>query len=541
MSVVALLLKMKANTKVSDKEGNTPLHIAMKNNNKEIISILLSKSKELPFKSKQPRSHRSIDVMKKYSLSRKRSTNNDQISSTRYNSQYIEEVNKKFSKYKKNSDTLPKNQPNNYTISKELRENKYTRIDEKSPLTNMTYEPKSQRNSSPLSSFSQSYKTKRVLKNHLYKAKTNLNREIDTSTPTIPGYKTEAISSATSKGSKLPLHMNKWPSSSIRFLEETSKASSKNSPQVTKRNQHIYDKDNFKTQSETDSQTRKYRNEFMNYLKPTNEETPERYLHTLQDDSKKQSLYQGGFVDETEEGKQADQEFTEFVESEEAMADLPERGNKAESDNDSKIENDEIEIKEEVFYESDRDEMDQSESYPPGEDNEISCEEIKQDFNTSSKLPNPHPIQPENNEDDEEQVYYRGRGLQNSTKIPKIPKELHNIQGKEITPEMFEIHSMLGKGAFGKVYLVTKKDTGVQYAMKVLSKETIIKSKITRYALTEKNIMSRIPHPFIVGLHFAFQTNDFLYLILDLCSQGNMGDHLDAVNNIDEQTSKYYA
>jgi hypothetical protein len=368
----------------------------------------------------------------------------------------------------------------------------------------------------------------------LYKGNTALLRGIESVVPSTSSYRQDQISAATPNKSKLPLHMSKGPIDIIKFLENTSKTSSINSPVLNNRNA-LKDKDAFKTVSHTDSATRKYRSDFMNYVKPISDVSPERYIHTQEGESKKQSLYQGGFVEETDEGKQVDQEYTEFVESEEVMADLPERGNKAESVNGSYADHDDI-IKEEVTY----DILDQSDSNAVIDDEEASIFN-KHDIDTNKKLTSTYPTQPTNRKYEEEKVNYRGRGLKNPMKVPKIPNELHNIQGKEITPESFEIHSLLGKGAFGKVYLVTKKDTGKQYAMKVLSKETIIKSKITRYALTEKNIMSRIPHPFIVGLHYAFQTNDFLYLILDLCSQGNMGDHLDAVNNIDEQNSKYYA
>lgn len=123
---------------------------------------------------------------------------------------------------------------------------------------------------------------------------------------------------------------------------------------------------------------------------------------------------------------------------------------------------------------------------------------------------------------------------------PQIPKEYRKEKGVDITPDMFKIESSLGRGAFGKVFLVTKKDNGKQYAMKVLSKAEIIKNKITRYAVTEKNVMSKISHPFIVGLNYAFQTDDLLYLILDYCPGGNIGELLDRVNNLNEETAKMY-
>jgi serine/threonine protein kinase len=139
---------------------------------------------------------------------------------------------------------------------------------------------------------------------------------------------------------------------------------------------------------------------------------------------------------------------------------------------------------------------------------------------------------------EEENVYYRGRGKQQEQ---DIPLEFSKPEGISITPDMFEIEKSLGKGAFGKVFLVTKKDDGKQYAMKVLSKSEIIKNKITRYAITEKNVMSKISHPFIVSLNYAFQTEDLLYLILDYCPGGNLADILDRINNLNEDTARMYA
>ena len=40
--------------------------------------------------------------------------------------------------------------------------------------------------------------------------------------------------------------------------------------------------------------------------------------------------------------------------------------------------------------------------------------------------------------------------------------------------------------------------------MKVLSKKEIMKQNIIKYAQTERNVLSSVNHPFIVGLHYAF-------------------------------------
>ena len=49
------------------------------------------------------------------------------------------------------------------------------------------------------------------------------------------------------------------------------------------------------------------------------------------------------------------------------------------------------------------------------------------------------------------------------------------LASKSINIDAFTIEKVLGKGSFGKVLLVIKKDTGNIYAMKVLKKEVIEK------------------------------------------------------------------
>jgi hypothetical protein len=87
----------------------------------------------------------------------------------------------------------------------------------------------------------------------------------------------------------------------------------------------------------------------------------------------------------------------------------------------------------------------------------------------------------------------------------------------------FQVITLLGRGSFGEVYLVKKKDTGVEYAMKVLSKDRVIGQNLMKYAITERNVMTCITHPFIVGLHFAFQTPEKLVLIMSYCPGGDLG------------------
>lgn len=76
--------------------------------------------------------------------------------------------------------------------------------------------------------------------------------------------------------------------------------------------------------------------------------------------------------------------------------------------------------------------------------------------------------------------------------------------------------------AYGKVFLVRKKggvDDGRLYAMKVLKKATIVqKRKTTEHTKTERQVLEAVRQsPFLVTLHYAFQTEAKLHLILGKC------------------------
>lgn len=73
---------------------------------------------------------------------------------------------------------------------------------------------------------------------------------------------------------------------------------------------------------------------------------------------------------------------------------------------------------------------------------------------------------------------------------------------------------VLGKGSFGKVFLVRLIPTGELYAMKVLKKADVKRRRQVEHTRAERRIMGDIDFPFIVALRFAFQVQG---LDLHLC------------------------
>ena len=103
----------------------------------------------------------------------------------------------------------------------------------------------------------------------------------------------------------------------------------------------------------------------------------------------------------------------------------------------------------------------------------------------------------------------------------------------------FEILELIGGGSFGKVFKVKLKGTDKIFAMKVLNKGYLIKKKLLRYAITECNVLKQSNCPFIIKLHYSFQTPENLYMILDYCPIGDLSYQIQ-LNLFEEDEAKFY-
>ncbi|KAJ3201781.1 hypothetical protein HDU82_007874 [Entophlyctis luteolus] len=112
---------------------------------------------------------------------------------------------------------------------------------------------------------------------------------------------------------------------------------------------------------------------------------------------------------------------------------------------------------------------------------------------------------------------------------------------KPIGVDDFEILKVLGKGSFGKVVQVRKRDTGRVYAMKILKKSSIVQRDEVQHTLAERNVLAKVSHPFIVNIKFSFQTKDKLYLVLAFVNGGELFHHLQLEGRFSEERAKIYA
>ena len=112
----------------------------------------------------------------------------------------------------------------------------------------------------------------------------------------------------------------------------------------------------------------------------------------------------------------------------------------------------------------------------------------------------------------------------------------HNDRSKvksgKISLKNFKILGILGVGGFSTVYKVRHIMTDKVYAMKVMNKNYIIFKKYLHYVVSEFEIMKDLSgFPFVLDLHYCFQSANYLYMIIDYCPNGDF-NNLAKINNL---------
>lgn len=111
----------------------------------------------------------------------------------------------------------------------------------------------------------------------------------------------------------------------------------------------------------------------------------------------------------------------------------------------------------------------------------------------------------------------------------------------QVSMDSFKLLKVIGRGSFGKVYLVQKRDSREYFAMKTLKKDMILRRQQKQNTQAERLILEKITNPFIVKLHYAFQTGEKLYFVIDFLNGGELFYHLRREQRFTEERSKFYA
>ncbi|KAG0634024.1 kinase-like domain-containing protein [Tuber brumale] len=99
---------------------------------------------------------------------------------------------------------------------------------------------------------------------------------------------------------------------------------------------------------------------------------------------------------------------------------------------------------------------------------------------------------------------------------------------------------VIGKGAFGEVRLVQKRDTGKIYAMKTLLKSEMFKKDQLAHVKAERDVLADSDSPWVVNLFYSFQDAVYLYLIMEFLPGGDLMTMLIKYEIFSEDVTRFY-
>lgn len=131
----------------------------------------------------------------------------------------------------------------------------------------------------------------------------------------------------------------------------------------------------------------------------------------------------------------------------------------------------------------------------------------------------------------------KNRQLQN---LGRKESQFLRLRRTKLSLEDFVTVKVIGKGAFGEVRLVQKKDTGKIYAMKTLLKSEMYKKDQLAHVKAERDVLAGSDSPWVVSLYYSFQDSQYLYLIMEFLPGGDLMTMLIRWQIFTEDITRFY-
>lgn len=122
----------------------------------------------------------------------------------------------------------------------------------------------------------------------------------------------------------------------------------------------------------------------------------------------------------------------------------------------------------------------------------------------------------------------------------ETPTKVEENKEQTVMLSSFRIIDEIGAGSFARVYKVKKLDNERIFAMKSLNKDFLRKRNQLKYAINEGKILKLLDHPFIIKLHYSFQSAKSLYYILDYCPYGDLAMQIETHGVFVEDEAKFF-
>ncbi|XP_049786774.1 serine/threonine-protein kinase Genghis Khan [Schistocerca cancellata] len=116
-----------------------------------------------------------------------------------------------------------------------------------------------------------------------------------------------------------------------------------------------------------------------------------------------------------------------------------------------------------------------------------------------------------------------------------------NLKALRLSRDDFEIIKVIGRGAFGEVCVVKMKGSEKVFAMKILNKWEMLKRAETACFKEERDVLVFGDRRWITNLHYAFQDESNLYLVMDYYCGGDLLTLLSKFEDrLPEDMAKFY-
>ncbi|PIK62688.1 hypothetical protein BSL78_00382 [Apostichopus japonicus] len=129
----------------------------------------------------------------------------------------------------------------------------------------------------------------------------------------------------------------------------------------------------------------------------------------------------------------------------------------------------------------------------------------------------------------------------NGWKAVRAKPLVARVRDLRLNRDDFETLEVIGRGAFGQVSVVKMKDTGEVFAMKLLNKWEMLKRAETACFIEERDVLVYGDSRWITNLHYAFQDEDYLYLVMDYYCGGDLLTLITKYEDrLPEEMAKFY-
>ncbi|ORC86603.1 putative serine/threonine protein kinase, putative,protein kinase [Trypanosoma theileri] len=104
----------------------------------------------------------------------------------------------------------------------------------------------------------------------------------------------------------------------------------------------------------------------------------------------------------------------------------------------------------------------------------------------------------------------------------------------------YELGPTIGSGNFSKVKIGRDVETGVEWAVKIVDKDQLVRENMQEQLRREVAVMKMLRQPNVIQLREVMQTTYHIYLVLELVRGGELFDRIAAAKRFDEPTARRY-